>query len=326
LLVLVGRAQTWVPHPSGAKASLRGVSAVNSRIVWASGSAGTVLLTVDGGASWRRLAIPDSEGLDFRDVHAFNERTAYVLAIGPGEKSRVSKTGDGGSHWTLQHVNPDATGFLDAFAFWDKTSGIVFGDTVKGEFEILTTGDGGARWQAQHAPPALLTEGAFAASGTSIVTFGKNECWFGTGGEGAARVYHSMDRGRSWTVATTPIRKDAASAGIFSLDFRDPLHGIAVGGEYKKPDQRAHVAGITSDGGKTWREPRGNGPGGYRSAVVFLAKRNAWIAVGPSGSDISIDDGENWSSFDHTGYNALSAAPDGSLWAVGPEGRIAEYR
>ena len=291
-----------------------------------SGSGGTVLLTVDGGASWRHLAVPDSASLDFRDVHAFDERTAYVLAIGPGEKSRIYKTGDGGSSWTLQHVNPDETGFLDAFAFWDKISGIVFGDTVKGEFAILTTGDGGAHWQRQHAPAALPTEGAFAASGTSIVTLGKNECWFGTGGEGAARVYHSADRGRSWTVATTPIRKDAASAGIFSLDFRDLRRGIAVGGEYKKPDERAHVAAITSDGGKTWREPRGNVAGGYRSAVVFLAKKNTWITVGPSGSDISTDDGENWRSFDRTGYNALSAAPDGSLWAVGPDGRIAEYR
>jgi photosystem II stability/assembly factor-like uncharacterized protein len=326
MLVFAGHAQTWVPHTSGVTASLRGVSAVNSKVVWASGATGTVLLTVDGGASWRHLVVPDSAGLDFRDVHGFDERTAYILAIGPGEKSRIYKTGDGGSHWTLQHVNPDATGFLDAFAFWDQTSGIVFGDTVKSEFEILTTRDGGEHWGRQHAPPALPTEGAFAASGTSIVTFGKNECWFGTGGEDAARVYHSADRGRSWTVATTPIRKDAASAGIFSLDFLDALYGIAVGGEYKKPDERAHVVAITSDGGITWHEPRGEAPGGYRSAVVFLAKKKAWIAVGPSGSDISTDDGENWRSFDRTAYNALSVAPDGSLWAVGPDGRIAEYR
>ena len=281
---------------------------------------------MDGGGSWRRLAVPDSTELDFRDIHGFDERTAYVLAIGPGAKSRIYKTVDGGTRWALEHVNADATGFLDAFAFWDKTSGIVFGDTVKGEFEILTTGDGGSHWQTQHAPPALPAEGAFAASGTSIVTIGKNECWFGTGGEGAARVYHSTDGGRGWTVATTPIRNDAASAGIFSLGFRDPLHGMAVGGEYKKPDEKAHVAAITSDGGKTWLEPQGNGPVGYRSAVVFLAKKRAWIVVGPNGSDISTDDGENWRSFDRTGYNALSAAPDGSLWAVGPEGRIAEYR
>lgn len=287
---------------------------------------GTVLLTVDGGASWRRLTVPDSEQLDFRDVHAFNDRTAYVLAIGPGEKSRIYKTSDGGAHWKLQLTNPDPTGFLDAFAFWDENDSVVFGDTVNGEFEILTTADGGVHWQRQHAPPALSTEGAFAASGTSIVTLGKNECWFGTGGENAARVYYSADRGRTWTVATTPIRKDAASAGIFSLDFRDRKHGIAVGGEYKKPGESQHVVAITSDGGKNWREPRGSGPGGYRSAVVFAPKRQTWIAVGPTGSDISSEEGESWRSFDREGYNALSVASDGSVWVVGAEGRIAELR
>jgi photosystem II stability/assembly factor-like uncharacterized protein len=326
LLAVSAPAQTWIAHSSGSKASLRGVSAVNSRVVWASGSAGTVLLSVDAGASWQSLTVPDSGQLDFRDVQAFDERTAYLLAIGPGEKSRIYKTSDAGVHWTLQLTNPGPAGFLDAFAFWDQTTGVVFGDSVNGEFEILTTSDGGAHWPRQHAPPALPTEGAFAASGTSIVTLGKNECWFATGGEGAARVYRSVDRGRTWTVANTPIRKDAASAGIFSLDFRDALHGVAVGGEYKKPNESGHVAAITSDGGKTWREPRGTVPAGYRSAVVYVPKRQAWIAVGPSGSDISTDDGETWKSFEGAGYNALGVSKDGALWAVGADGRIAEYR
>jgi len=326
LLAVSAPAQTWISHSSGSKASLRGVSAVTSHVVWASGSAGTVLLSLDAGASWRSLPVPDSGQLDFRDVEAFDRHTAYVLAIGPGEKSRIYKTTDGGAHWTLQLTNPDPAGFLDAFAFWDETSGIAFGDTVNGEFEILTTGDGGAHWSRQHAPPALRSEGAFAASGTSIVTLGPNHCWFATGGEGAARVYRSADRGRTWRVVNTPIRKDAASAGIFSLDFRDALHGVAAGGEYKKPNESAHVVAVTSDGGKTWREPRGNGPAGYRSAVVYDPKRRAWIAVGPSGSDISTDDGESWRRLDGAGYNALSVSKDGSLWAVGADGRIAEYR
>jgi photosystem II stability/assembly factor-like uncharacterized protein len=326
LLAAAAPAQTWIPHASGVKASLRGVSAISSRIIWASGASGTVLLSVDGGATWRRPRVPDSEGLDFRDGQAFDERSAYLLAIGPGEKSRIYRTGDAGEHWSLQHTNSDPTGFLDAFAFWDRKSGVVFGDSVNGEFAILTTSDGGSHWERRRGPAALPNEGAFAASGTSIITLGKSDCWFATGGEGAARVFHSADRGRTWTVATTPIRNDAASAGIFSLAFRDARFGIAAGGEYKKPGESSHNIAITSDGGKTWREPRGSAPGGYRSAVVYAPSKRAWIAVGTSGSDISMDEGENWRSFDGVGYNALSVASDGSVWAVGPDGRIAEFR
>ncbi len=326
LLALPAPAQTWIAHSSGVKASLRGVSAVDSRIVWASGSAGTVLLTTDAGASWRRLRVPDADQMDFRDIQAFDEHTAYLLAIGPGEKSRIYKTTDAGGHWILQYKNPNPTGFLDALAFWDERRGVVFGDAVNGEFAILGSADAGAHWQRQHAPPALPNEGAFAASGTSIVTFGASECWLGTGGQGAARVFHSTDRGHTWTVAATPVRQDAASAGIFSLAFRDQQHGMAVGGDYKKPNQKAGNAAITADGGKTWHEPRGSSPDGYRSAVAFLPDKRCWIAVGTSGSDISTDDGETWRSFDRVAYNALSAARDGSLWAVGPDGRIADLR
>jgi len=323
LLAGLAPAQTWIAHSSGVNASLRGVSAVNAQVVWASGTAGTVLVTTNGGTTWRAMPVPDAGQLDFRDVEAFDDRIAYLLASGPGEKSRIYKTSDGGRNWTLQFTNPDSKGFFDAFAFWDARHGMLLGDPVDGEFVILTTGDGGTHWQRQHGPPALPKEGAFAASGTSLIVQGKNECWFATGGEGAARVFRSADRGRAWMAAATPVRNDA-TAGIFSLAFRGQRHGIAAGGDYAKPGETARNLAITSDGGRTWHEPRGTHPAGYRSAIVFSASRGEWIAVGPSGSDISTDDGENWKAIDRGAFNALSVARDGSLWAVGPDGRIAE--
>ena len=51
---------------------------------------------------------------DFRDIEAFDERTAYALSIGEGERSRIEKTTDGGKSWRTQHVNSDPRGFLDA--------------------------------------------------------------------------------------------------------------------------------------------------------------------------------------------------------------------
>src|SRR6202050_354664 len=56
--------------------------------------------------------------------------------------------------------------------------------------------------------------------------------WFATGGK-AARVFHSPDRGQTWQVFNTPIVHGPDSAGIFSISFRDPLHGVIAGGDYK---------------------------------------------------------------------------------------------
>ncbi len=85
-------------------------------------------------------------------------------------------------------------------------------------------------------PAALPNEGAFAASGTCIATYGKNDVWFGTGGP-AARVFHSADRGLTWTVTETPIIHGAASAGHFLSAFWNSKDGVAVGGDYKEPDE-----------------------------------------------------------------------------------------
>src|SRR3954470_1107796 len=96
----------WTLPDSGVNTRLRGVSAVNERVAWASGSGSTVLRTEDGGAIWKKLTVT-SEALDFRDIDAIDENTAYVLSIGNGAASRIYKTTDRGTTWTAQFQNPD---------------------------------------------------------------------------------------------------------------------------------------------------------------------------------------------------------------------------
>src|SRR5215469_7526880 len=80
---------------SHTKESLRGVSVVNAKIVWASGTHGTYLLTTDGGKTWTPHQVPGAGGLDFRGVRAFGAE-AFLLAAGPGDKSRIYHTLDFG--------------------------------------------------------------------------------------------------------------------------------------------------------------------------------------------------------------------------------------
>jgi photosystem II stability/assembly factor-like uncharacterized protein len=245
-----------------------------------------------------------------------------VLSIGEGDKSRIYKTTDGGRIWQRQFTNYNPKAFYDCFAFWDSTHGIALSDSVDGKFPLIATTDG-ATWNpvaVKKMPDALPNEGAFAASGTCIATFGKNDVWFATGGP-AARVFHSSDRGANWTVAETPIIHGQATQGIFSLAFWSAKDGIAVGGDYKEPSKAGANVAITHDGGKSWKLTTST-PQGYRSAVAVAGESPLHLIVaGTSGADESSNSGQTWKHKDNSDYNALSFAGRNG-WAVGPAGRI----
>jgi photosystem II stability/assembly factor-like uncharacterized protein len=316
--------QLWTPQTSNTTSALRGVSVVSSQVVWASGAKGTWLLTTDGGTTWKAATVPGAADLDFRALHAFDDKTAVLLSIGTGAKSRIYKTKDGGEKWDVMYTNPDPKGFFDALAFWDATHGILLGDPVDGHFVVMITDDAGETWKREKTPQAEPNEGAFAASNSCLTALGSHDVWFGTGGPKGARVFHSSEGGKKWTVAATPILNDSASAGIFSLTFLNPLFGIAVGGDYLKPEDGIHNIAITTDGGKKWTAPE-TGPAGFRSAIAYLPDHKMWIATGTNGSDVSTDKGKTWKQFDKGNYNAMSFRLSYAGWAVGPKGAIARF-
>jgi photosystem II stability/assembly factor-like uncharacterized protein len=315
----------WVPQNSGTTASLRGLSAVDSKVVWASGQKGTYLRTTDGGTTWVARTVPGAESLDFRDVQAFDADAAVLMSSGPGRESRVYRTADAGAHWTLVLQNEDDKGFFDAIAFWDSRRGLLVGDPVDGRFVVFYTEDGGANWKRAGSPPAHEGEGAFAASGTCLAVGPDGRVWFGTGGAQGGRVFRSEDWGRTWAVAETPIRHEGAAAGIFSIVFADVRNGVAVGGDYQKPGEDLDNVIGTSDGGVTWSALPGPNPAGYREAVAWVPRRvTTLIATGPSGADFSNDGGKSWRAFDSRGFHAVSFSPSGDGWAAGANGAIAK--
>jgi photosystem II stability/assembly factor-like uncharacterized protein len=320
----------WVDQESPTRVRLRGLGVTGTRVAWSSGDRGVCMRTTDGGKTWIPRVVPDSSGLDFRDIHAFGDDAACLLSIGAGPLSRIYTTADGGATWTLAHRGDDPRNFLDAIAFWDPDHGLALGDPVDGRFVILSTDDGGRSWQRcppEGMPPALTGEGAFAASGTCLVVRGPDQAWFGTGGARVARVFLSTDRGRTWTTADTPIRAGSPSSGIFSLACRDARGLVAVGGDYKAPDEARAVVALSHDGGRTWALPVGPQPRGYRSCVSVGPGDQATrlLSAGPNGCDLSTDGGEHWQPFGTAGFHAVAFADEESGWGVGEEGRIARF-
>jgi photosystem II stability/assembly factor-like uncharacterized protein len=313
---------SWQLTPTGSTARLRGLSVVSASVVWASGSQGTVLRTVNGGATWQSVGPPGTANLQFRDIEAFDASNAVILSIGPGEESRVYVTSNGGQSWTLAFVNDEPNAFYDCMAFFDRHRGLALSDPVNGRFRILATSNGGRSWHVVNAdmPPALPGEFAFAASGQCITTAGGRDAFFGTGGDVVARVFRSDDRGLTWQVRTTPIRS-GPSAGIFALAFRDPRHGLAAGGDFTLEDASLDAHGITDDGGVTWQLLT-SAPDEYRSGAHWVTGRVA-IIVGPSGSNISPDAGATWREFDEGSFDTVDCAGGWVCWASGTTGRVA---
>lgn len=311
----------WTKYETGTEASLRGLDVESKDVIWASGTGGTVIRTIDGGKNWKVIQIPGAEKLDFRDIEAFGKNTAYVLSIGDGESSRIYKTIDGGENWKLQFTNPIKTAFFDSIAFWDAKHGIAQSDPVDGKYVFFETKDG-ETWNqmpAENMPAAKEGEAAFSASGLCVVTRGKNEVFLITGGK-EARVFHSANRGMTWTVRDSLLISGDTGTGAFGIAFRGK-NAVIVGGDYTRPEENNSTVAYSNDRGMKWQTKRKQSAFGYRSGVAFVDKKTV-VVVGISGSDITKDGGEMWQPLDSVERNTVMAKGKKAIWAVGPKGEV----
>ena len=310
---------------------LQAVSAPSELVVWVSGHQAAVLRSADGGSTWEQLTVPGAadDSLEFRDVYAVNADTAWLLAAGPGSRSRIYRTTDGGRTWDIQFMNPGSSAFYDCFDFWDEKRGVALSDAVDGHLLIRRTTDGGAHWHlppADSLPLAQKGEGGFAASGTCVITLAGRFAWIGTGAADTARVLRSADSGRTWQAVATPIAA-GSFAGIATLAFRDTLHGMVLGGLLDKPNQFSDNVAVTDDGGRTWRLTRRPGfSGAVYGAAVVPGRAGGVVAVGPRGLAYSGDNGAKWKTLDTLSYWSVGFASPHLGWAVGPAGRITRIR
>ncbi len=336
LLLLIASAASTQPAPaqpaptptaqtSGTTALLIAVHPVNERVVWASGSLGTWVRTVNGGTTWQTGRVPGADSLQFRDVYAVDAETAYLLSIGDGPQSRIYKTVNGGASWQAQFVNDDPKGFFDCMDFWDANRGLAIGDAVDGKIAMLRTNDGGAHWTRippTSLPAAQPQEGSFAASGTCLTTGAGGRAWIVASNAERARLLHTGDYGQSWTVDTLPLTTRAGS-GPQSVAFRDAQHGMVFGGGNSAAAGDVLIA-TSDDGGQRWT-PRASptlARGIWGGVYVPGARTQTVVAVGPAGAVVSHDEGLTWTTIDTMNYWSVGFASARAGWAVGMGGRI----
>ncbi len=321
-----GQSISLVTLDSGVESSFRGLSVVNQKVVWVSGTGGTVLRTIDGGKNWENISVPNMEKIDFRDVEGFNKNTAIVMGV--ASPARFYKTTDGGQNWKLVHFDDRAGVFFDGMSFWNKNDGIAFSDPVDGQHLLIRTTDGGDTWHEipkEGFPHKLNPEFGFAASGTGIPVQGRKTVWLGMGGV-KSRVFKSEDGGMNWSVAETPVVHGGQSTGIYSVAFKNKKVGISVGGDYTNQSIKNTMA-YSNDGGATWHLPEKQ-THQYRECVAHY-RGNIFFAVGPSGFDMTTDNGKNWHPhyWEVNNLTAVAFAKRSNVgFAVGKGGQIYEIK
>lgn len=301
---------------SGTDVSIRGLCVVSDKVIWVSGHKGKVGRSVDGGATWQWTTVAGFEKRDFRDVEAFDENTAVIVAI--AEPANILRTTDGGKSWTTVFTDTTKGMFLDAMAFADNKKGIVVGDPIDGKTYIATTEDGGKTWakMTKVSIPAPAGDGFFAASGTNVIYQPNGQFTAVSGGKesrlltpAGAVIMDGIIQGRDMTGANS-----IATHGNIS---------IIVAGDYENNKDTTGNCLYSHDNRKTWQAPAKR-PNGYRSCVAHIDQRT-FITCGTAGVDISRDGGQHWQFISPDSYHVCQRAKKGkAVFLAGGNGRIAK--
>ncbi len=312
--------ETWINIDLQTNTSIRGLSVVNDKTVWVSGSNGWTGLSTDGGHHWSMTQVPGFEKLDFRSIYAFDAKHAVIANAGnPGS---ILTTEDGGHHWNIVLTITDTNIFFDGIDFWNRKEGIIYGDPINGKLILYKTIDGGLNWNAvpDTCRPVLSeNENSFAASGTGIRCFGKQSLIICTGGS-VTRLLTSENAGSSWDTLHTPMIHGSSGTGIFSVaQYKNQR--IVVGGDFLKDTLRENHVFYSEDAGKHWLAP--NYPTrGYRECVEMITSQFV-LATGPSGTDISTDGGKTWEKFnDEKSFHVIRKSRKGNLIIAAGKGKI----
>lgn len=305
---------------TGRQSSLRGLSVVDDCIAWASGSRGTIGRSTDGGKTWAWLTVPGFEGSDFRDIEAWNEHIAVIMAV--GRPAWILRTADGGAHWTLAYSDTTAGVFLDAMHFLSDGRGVCVGDPIDGRLYELRTADSGRSWTKtppKRSPILEKGEAFFASSGSNTVLLSNGKRLAVTGGQRSRLLVDNKS-------TELPLLQGGTSTGANSMAaWGRGRRLVVVGGDFSKDKDVIGTAAVSRNRGRSWQVPEA-GLNGYRSSVQFV-DRMLLLSCGTSGIDGSTDGGMHWKPISQQGFHVCAKAKTGRLVLLaGSGGRIGLYK
>jgi photosystem II stability/assembly factor-like uncharacterized protein len=301
-------AAAWSRQTTGTMSWLHGVFFLDQNRGWVAGSGGTLLETIDGGQTWRKVNTLTRDNL--RDVYFANEKIGWLVAERDILKLKKNdepptyllKTEDGGLSWrrVLLNGSGDNARMVRA-VFAGAERGWIFGETGV----VFATSDGGAHWVRQPSPTKhLLLGGVFVDP-----THG----WLVGAG---ATILQTSDGGTTWRTGNV---RDGAGTRFTATSFVGKSLGWAVG--------TAGRVFATTDGGRTWFEQRSNVEADLWD-VKFIDAAEGW-AVGNQGTLLQTrDSGIHWFTNPSGTTHALERLffiDQNHGWAIGFGGTVLTF-
>jgi len=327
----------WQAQSSSALSKLNAVHFIDRQRGWVGGNNGVLLSTEDGGASWKRIPLPESERreplldlwrfdsvrgcligeYDMFDRHPSVEWTKKTFLL---RKLDVVNDWEPGELITPKPKPPQPTlSSKKSEKESDKTSAFeALPDPVLlrlffasdqigwacGELgTIQKTRNGGASWQTQSSPSRKILY--------DITGIDYQQAWIvGAGG----LALRTVDGGQIWAEQPTNV-----NSALKAVHFVDTKRGWAVGND--------GTILLTINGGNRWQKID-SGTTRNLNDVFFVNAREGWIA-GDRGMLLhTTDGGSTWKdeSFNtHANLNRLFFIAPDCGWAVGSSGFILKY-
>jgi len=246
---------------------------------WATAGVGRVLLTVDGGESWRPVWLPGMHGGYVHDLQFQADGQGWAAG------TQIAHSDDMGETWRTLFESESANGYVTANAihFIDASHGWLVGQVGA----LMRTDNGGSDWSRVSLPLAKDEHPTLWD-----ITFVNTEQGWAAGERGC--IFHTANGGATWERQErgVPIVRPLAKGEkprhdvrpeletepdrltVSAIRFADPQHGWAVG-YYADVAEGAVLR--TDDGGATWSTEHVQ-PGELLRSLFVLDRDHAWAA------------------------------------------------
>lgn len=308
----------WTAQHSGILNRLHTVFFTDRQHGWAGGSNGMLLITEDGGRTWRHTIIGQRDVL--RDVFFVDSQRGFLIGeysifnrraedISP-DRAFVMASNDAGRNWQPVELRNKALDPSDQrqyngngllrLVFADDRAGWAVGEAGL----ILATRDGGQTWARQRTPVSKLFY--------DLVALDEQQAW-AVGGGGA--ILRTVDGGKNWNAQSSGVTQT-----LHAVHFTDNKRGWAVGAN--------GTIIVTLNGGSRW-QPQNSGTDANLYTVFFTSRTEGW-AAGERGTLLhTADAGQTWEAVSLKTRSHLMRlfflAPDCG-WLVGTNGVIFKYQ
>lgn len=273
-----GRSWKWNQIKLYEKLDFRDIEAFSDQkaVMVNAGTPSVILLTNDGGESWKEVYRNESAEIFLDGIDFWDEKNGIIYGDPINGQMVLLKTSDGGNSWKDISINNPITLIKGEASFAASGTGIRCGKNGKvwiatggAQSRIFYSADYGKSWKA-YACPIIQSKNS---TGPFSIAFYRNK-GIAVGGDylkDTSRVNNSLlsaDRGKTWTSPLIPTFGYRSAVEYLSAKV---LVATGPGG-----------TDFSSDGGKNWQKLSDTGYHTVRKAksgrLVLLSGSNGKIA------------------------------------------------